>query len=64
MKPKGLAERHQTFSSLFYLIVWKLYQAVKLMHLFQHVIKYAKGFHTDNSPFPQQNFEFLTLLKA
>ena len=28
------------------------------------VTEYAKGFHTDNSPFPQQNFDFVTLLRA
>ena len=58
MKPKGFAKHDQTLSSkvgsgdetkkhivldhveLFHLIVWKLY----------HVIEYAKGFHTDDSP--------------
>ena len=66
MKPKGFAEPHQTLSpwvgsgdetkkridldhvELFHLIVMELY----------HVIECAIGFHTDNSPVLQQNFEF------
>ena len=32
------------------------------MHSFQCVIvEYGKGFHTDNSTFPKQKFEFVTL---
>ena len=34
------------------------------MYLFQHVIEYAKSFHTDNSPLPQQNFKFVKSMAA
>ena len=66
MKPERLAKHYHTLSSWvgsgdethvdldhmepFHLVVWKLHQAVELMH------KFAKGF-----PFPQQNFDMCGL---